>query len=226
MIAPFRPSPRSVPLLALGLCALFSSGCRIPSASLGPIKDLSITFEVDQSASFVTGIIPVITLECETQDRGLIKPLIWVDEIIINPRVETESQGSRIQLKLSVEQGYAATAPDKRFYYSSRCRSFARFYLNYADPSGSKSIVAGTTDVLADGWVTKEFAKVESDGSDVDLTLRFEKALQGTYRIRCGPDGTSGNKPVNSLFLSKHPADPSESEGRLISSLDRPCTPE
>jgi len=224
MTAPFRPSPRLVPLVALSLLALFSSGCRPPSALLGPINDLSMTFEIDQSASFVTDIIPVIILECETRDRGLIKPRVWVDVRTINPRVETERQGSQIQLKLSVEQLHTATAPDKRFYYSSHCRSFANFYLNFGDVSGFRSRVRGT-DVFADSWITKDFAKVASEGSHVDHTPRFVKALEGTYRIRCGPAGTTANKPVNSLFLSKHPLDPSEGEGRLIS-LERPCTPE
>lgn len=182
---------------------------------------MELIIEVDPSAYFVTELIPVITLQCSTRDRGLIKPNTKTDRRFINPRLHSEIregevrdgevQGTQIHLGLSVDQSYSVSAPAKeRFYHSSECKGFAQFFVKYEGGSEYKSIVPGTSDVLADGWITRDFATVTSKRAHADFTQRFVEGLEGNYLIACANWGTSAQKPVSSLYLRKLPSNRTE----------------
>lgn len=214
-------------LLALSLCSLLIAACQKspPSAQLGPIKDLPITIEIDESASFVTDIIPAVFLVCQTQERKLIDPASRTHDAQISPRIHTTHGPSQIQLAISLDQTYTATTPEPRKSNDiQNCRAYARFYLNYQGASDSKSRIPNTPNLLADSWFTTDFGEVHTQKPNTDLTSDFTTALQGTYRIHCVPDGTTAGKPAHTLVLQQQTPDGRDSPSKLITHLNRPCT--
>jgi len=217
----------------LVVCAISLLACEPAtpaSARLGPFEDLPLTVIIDPSASFITEVIPVVQLRCQSTERSVflnLDPGSHDDFPSISPRVQTRQTPTEFQLKLSLDTSYSAVAPGYFERSASHfCEAFARLYVSYPGASEIRSTVPGYADRLADSWFPTNLGRMHTQKENVDFSPAFFEALQGVYRIRCGVGGTIGTdnkKTYDTLWLDKQTPEGWESKGMSISRLERPC---
>lgn len=212
--------------LVLFLCALLSSACAPPSASIGPVDDVELVFETKDGA-LVSDITASVHLKCVTTEKDFVKPSSFSDGPVVYPTVATTRESpSEYTVVISLEKAYSAVSPPKRNWTDERyCRAFVRIFVSYEGASDIRSRVPGGRGKLADAAFPVGLGLVRTEEAEHDLTKALAEGVRGEYQIRCVHGGTSAGKPVNTLRLLKRTDQGWERKANLSRFFERSCDP-